>query len=203
MKDNLKHWYDGWFYDKVIAPNQSELYEIMAKFIPSDSSVIDLACATGRFAFFMSTRCKKTTGVDLSKKNIETALKLKGKFKAENVEFLHGDGGALSDIAGEKYDVAAISYALHEMPRGFRLNIIEQMKIVADRIIIADYAAPQTKNFMGMFNYAVEYIAGAEHYKNFRTFVADGGIDFYLNKLKIKPEQNLTLNKGNTKLVIV
>jgi len=26
MAEDKKHWYDGWFYDKIIAPNQDKLF---------------------------------------------------------------------------------------------------------------------------------------------------------------------------------
>jgi hypothetical protein len=33
MKENKNHWYDGWFYDTFIAPNQDRLFSQIAKYI--------------------------------------------------------------------------------------------------------------------------------------------------------------------------
>ena len=48
MIENLKHWYDGWFYDNFLAPNQDNAYKIIKNFIDDDSTVLDAGCGTGR-----------------------------------------------------------------------------------------------------------------------------------------------------------
>jgi predicted RNA methylase len=47
MKENKKHWYDGWFYDVIIAPNQDNLFGQIKNLIAEGSSIIDIGCGTG------------------------------------------------------------------------------------------------------------------------------------------------------------
>lgn len=48
MPMNKEHWYDGWFYDRWIAPNQDSFFAYINTLLPPDSTVIDLGCGTGR-----------------------------------------------------------------------------------------------------------------------------------------------------------
>ena len=48
MQFDKKHWYDGWFYDKLIAPNQDTMFAIISSLIVDNSSVVDIGCGTGR-----------------------------------------------------------------------------------------------------------------------------------------------------------
>lgn len=70
MTENKNHWYDGWFYDTIIAPNQDKLFSQIEKLIEPKSSIIDVGCGTGRLAFRLSAKCRSILGIDLSKRNI-------------------------------------------------------------------------------------------------------------------------------------
>ena len=73
MDLNRDHWYNGWFYDKFIAPNQDRMFREIKKSIEPNSTVIDVGCGTGRFSLFVADKVSKVAGVDLSKKNINKA----------------------------------------------------------------------------------------------------------------------------------
>jgi len=71
MTVNKNHWYDGWFYDKFIAPHQDILFGQIKNLIEPGSTVIDIGCGTGRLAFAISDKSKSVLGIDLSERNIE------------------------------------------------------------------------------------------------------------------------------------
>ncbi|MCX6144393.1 MAG: class I SAM-dependent methyltransferase, partial [Ignavibacteriales bacterium] len=73
MSENKDHWYDGRFYDLVIAPNQDTIFAQVRGIIWNGSTVLDVGCGTGRLAFQLADKCKKVDGVDLSKRNIDVA----------------------------------------------------------------------------------------------------------------------------------
>jgi SAM-dependent methyltransferase len=201
-EDNKKHWYDGWFYEKFVAPNQCELFKIISNFIPEESSVIDIGCGTGKFPFYLSGRCKYVMGVDFSQRNIKQAEKIKEKLNILNVDLIHGNAENIEMLTNKKYDFAVMTYVIHEMPSEERMNILTNIRKFADNIIIADYNAPQRKNITGYFNYLIEFAAGRNHFRNFRSYIDDGGLDNYFNKLNINITKTMLLNSGNTKINI-
>jgi len=156
--NDKKHWYDGLFYDKLIAPNQDRMFGEIKKIINADCRILDVGCGTGRLAFQLSNYCSKVVGIDLSSKNIGVANgNLNGKFS--NIEFLHGDAGIVRERISEKFDYAVITYVIHEMPESERVKVLTELKKVADKIIIGDYLTPTPKSLWGGLNVVVEYLA--------------------------------------------
>ena len=123
--NDKKHWYDGYFYDKLIAPNQDKMFNIIRNLIPTNSTVVDIGCGTGRLSFQLSDQCKNVVGLDLSSKNIKVAesnLKTSSKI---NLSFVHGDIKKLQKESFEKFDFAVITYVIHEIAMKERgINII-------------------------------------------------------------------------------
>src|SRR5450759_5985558 len=70
MTINKYHWYDGWFYDIVIAPNQDKLFGQIKNLIEPNSKIIDIGCGTGRLEFALADKCESVLGIDLSERNI-------------------------------------------------------------------------------------------------------------------------------------
>ena len=75
---NKNHWYDGTFYDKVIAPNQDKAFLGVKKIISNDSVILDVGCGTGRMALRRWGKSSTYTGIVLSIRNINTAKKKAG-----------------------------------------------------------------------------------------------------------------------------
>ncbi|HQJ46827.1 MAG TPA: hypothetical protein PK195_09300 [Ignavibacteriaceae bacterium] len=50
------------------------------------------------------------------------------------------------------------------------------MSLIADKIIIGDYLVPVRTGFWSVLNELVEYFAGEDHYRNFKSYVADNGL---------------------------
>ena len=109
MTENKNHWYDGWFYDKFIAPNQDVTFVQMMRMIKQGSSVVDVGCGTGRFVFKVAERVEKVISVDLSTKNINYANQLKSNSNNNKINFLHTNAMHLSEVLEEKFDYATIS----------------------------------------------------------------------------------------------
>lgn len=172
---NKFHWYDGNFYDKIIAPNQKELFNQIIKLIEPDSNIIDIGCGTGYFSFYVADKCKSVLGIDLSKRNIDTANSNLQNKRTEKLSFKHTN---IEDIVkrNEHFDYAVMTYVIHEVNEKERINLLLDIAKVADKIVIGDYLIPQPRNFSGKLTSIIEFIAGTEHYKNFRNYEANGGI---------------------------
>ncbi|MBF0345908.1 MAG: class I SAM-dependent methyltransferase [Nitrospirae bacterium] len=192
-----KHWYDGSFYAKLIDPWTGELRDVISSFIENDASVVDVACGTGALAIALSQKCKRVVGVELSSKMFMYANQRKADGSHPNVEFVHSDAQRLVDAFDTRFDYATISFALHEMSAEDRIIVVNQMRLLAPKIIIADFLAPLPQNLKGMITALMEFMAGMDHFNGFRSFVYSGGIDNILHQCGLKIEDEV-IDKTNS-----
>lgn len=185
MTHNKDHWYDGWFYDKIIAPNQDRIFGEIKNIIQPNSKVIDVGCGTGRFSFFIADKVEKIVGIDLSKRNIETANQTLSKKPNSKISFIHT---TLSDLISQEhnYDYAVMTYVIHEVNPDERVQLLNDMAQIADKIIIGDYLTPSKKGFWNFLNEVVEFLAGNEHYSNYKHFIANNGLQSLVNRAGLK-----------------
>lgn len=175
QQENKHHWYDGWFYDTLIAPNQDRMYSVIEQMIPAGSRVIDIGCGTGRFLFQLAGKCSFVAGTDLSETNIRVAISTLDKNKTERIAIHHGDGLKNIPSSWKSFDYAVITYVLHEMHPEDRQTLLQQIHDVARYIIIGEYMVPQPPGFIKLLNTIVERVAGKDHYLNYRNFLQSGG----------------------------
>jgi SAM-dependent methyltransferase len=173
--ENKNHWYDGWFYDMLIAPNQDRMFGEIKNLIEPNSTVIDVGCGTGRFSFTIADKANKVVGIDLSSKNITTANKALQKNPNNKISFLHKNLANLIS-QNQHFDYAVMTYVIHEVNPEERIALLIEMTQIADKIIIGDYLFPVNNGFWSLLNVIVEFLAGKEHYANFKHFVANHGL---------------------------
>jgi len=197
-----KHWYDGKIYDKFIAPNQDKMFEQIKTIIPKGSNVLDVGCGTGRLAFQFSEHCNKIVGIDLSSKNISVANVKLIYEKYNNIEFVHGNISKLANIEKDKFDFAVLTYVIHEIDENERIKVLTQIKSIAKQIIIGDYITPTPNTFWGKVNVVVEFLAGSDHYNNFKNYVKNGGIDYLATTANLKKMKEIQ-NQPQTSHIVV
>ena len=185
-QENKNHWNDGWFYDKFIAPNQDVTFVQMMRMMDVGSKVVDIGCGTGRFIFKISDRAEMAVGVDLSIKNIKFANQIKDRKDISNINFIHTDALHLSKVLKEKFDYATISYVIHEMDISLRVPLLNELRKIANNLIIADFAIPMPYNRRGILNRTAEFLAGHDHFKNFLSFSRNGGIKGLVKDANLK-----------------
>lgn len=183
---NLNHWYDGKIYETFIDPFQKKLFAKIYNIVPENATVLDVACGTGKLASVLAPKCREVCGVDLSNRNINIAKKRNIK----NANFIHGDATELSKHFGNKFDVAMISLALHEMQPEIRAQVINEMKKVADYLIFADYVVPMKTDATGIGVHIVEFFAGKHHFAGYKHFQKNGGLEYLINETKLEIVEN-------------
>ncbi len=202
MTSNKYHWYDGWFYDSVIAPNQDKLFAQIKNLIKPDSTVIDIGCGTGRLEFALADICNSLVGIDLSDRNIARANKVLTGKPNDKITFRHSN---ISDIISEgniHFDYAVLTYVIHEVNEEHRIKLLTDIAGVSDLIIIGDYITPLPKGFESFITESIEFIAGREHYRNFRNYQGNGGIHYLANKTGLSIVNEITI-PGQTNHIVV
>jgi ubiquinone/menaquinone biosynthesis C-methylase UbiE len=180
----------GIFYGTFVDPLLNGLRKRVLHEIKRGEKVIDIACGTGAQCFALAAKAAKVTGVDLSESMIKYAQRKKAKSVFSNLEFRVCDATQLTSIADCEFDVAVMSLALHQFSPDLYKPIFGEMKRVAKRIVIVDYAVPLPKNYAGFGSRIAEFMAGAEHNRNFKSYCNKGGLR------KILPENGLNIEKS-------
>jgi 2-polyprenyl-3-methyl-5-hydroxy-6-metoxy-1,4-benzoquinol methylase len=198
----LNHWYDGWFYDYFIAPNQDKAFAIIKEMIPAGARVLDAGCGTGRFCFQMNDKCGKIDGVDASEKNINTANKNYDEKFHTKIKFHNKDIKSFLEEGNNYYDYAILSYVIHEIDKDKRNNVLMLLAAYAKEIIIVDYISPHPKTYNGIINRVVEYLAGKIHYRNFKSYLKNEGL-FGLSKMSgLKIVKEIKNNPATTHIAV-
>ena len=200
---NKSHWYDGKFYDKLIAPNQDRLFNKILEMIEPGSSALDIGCGTGRLCFKLSDRIKNVVGIDLSKSNINLANKLLLKKNMSNVSFVHGDAQTLNLSVHGKFDYVIFTYVIHEMSESERINALKSAIKFGNHLIIGDYIYPHPNSFWGYLNVVVEYLAGKEHYNNFKDYIDRKGLPGLMNRVGMKITDEIKNEPATSHLIRV
>lgn len=200
MAIDKKHWYDGWFYEKYIAPHQDELFRRIIDIIEPDKDVIDVGCGTGRFSFLAAEKCRSILGIDLSRKNIQRAQYSLSKNPRGNVSFMHK---SIYEVTDRHFDYAVLTFVIHEVDESERINLLNEIFTAADRIIIGDYLVPQPHGLIRIVNKAVEFLAGEEHYNNFKNYAAAGGLLGLVNKGGFKVQAEIKENLSAMHLAVI
>ena len=203
MTENKNHWYDGWFYDRIIAPNQDQLFAQIKELIAPQSTVIDIGCGTGRLAFALGDHCASVLGIDLSKRNIGRAQILLERVPNEKISFQHLNVSDARNGGDKPFDYAVLTYVIHEVNKEERIKLLKDASRVTEHIIIGDYLFPRPSGLSGFMSKTIEYLAGREHYRNYNTYMAEGGIRYLARESGLRIITEVKSRRSVDQLVVL
>ena len=178
----------GLFYRIFIDPLIGGLRRHVTSMINPGEKVIDIACGTGALSLSMAGRAGTVTGIDLSGDMILTARQMAGRRRVQNVTFGLLDATDLSCYGDSSFDVAVTTLSMHQFDPETGIRVLQEMKRIAKRLIIADYNCPLRPGPAAWLSRSIERAAGGDHYRNFRTYMGRGG----LNRLAAEAGLELT-----------
>jgi SAM-dependent methyltransferase len=90
-------------YDDIFPLSDNLKQFLLSLGIRKNDHVLDIGCATGEVALFLSLHGKGTTGIDLDKELIQIAFTKQKELAAENVRFLVGDMNDLGVLSPDQF----------------------------------------------------------------------------------------------------
>ena len=170
----------GKIYDWLVEPSLSEWRKIALKFSQPavGLQVLDVGCGTGSLLKLYQAAGCQITGIDASPTMLAAARR-----KLDSTADLRLGNAASMPFADGSFDLVTAVYSLHEMPSATRTAVVQEITRVvkpAGQILIIEYQGGPYPFPSGWFSKTgraiVEWLAGREHYRNFRQFIAQNGL---------------------------
>lgn len=196
----MNYSFKGFFYQTFIDPLLKGNQDSVCKHIGSADRVIDIACGTGSLSLAIARNAAWVTGIDLSEEIISTAKRTAARRNVKNVTFEYRDASDLSCYSDGEFEVAVSSMAIHQFNSDLAIKILTEMKRISSKIIIADYAFPMKSGFSRRLAFGIERLAGGEHHRNFKVYMRNGGLPFFLKESGLRLKA--FTNRGNGVFVI-
>ena len=169
------------FYDLIATPITKVRKQVVDfAGVKAGAKVLDVGTGTGKQAVAFARQGYDVTGIDISDDMLRIARK---KNEYPNLNFMPADATVLPFESGN-FDVAMISFALHDMPVTIREKALKEMVRVTKRagtIVVVDYSLPQNK--IGRFLiYNVIRLYEGKTYRDFiksdvKALLSESGIE--------------------------
>jgi ubiquinone/menaquinone biosynthesis C-methylase UbiE len=159
--------------------------------------VLDVCCGTGAQTFCFAKMGIISWGIDVDPAMIEFAEKRRTRLRLANVFFQQASAMDLP-FQEASFDHASISMGLHEKEAASRDRVISEMRRVVKKggaLVIVDYRVPYPRDAYGRVGQALEHMAGGDHYRCFREFIDDGGLDSLLGRHHLREEKREYLKR--------
>jgi SAM-dependent methyltransferase len=166
-------------YNVLIDPLLTGLKSSVGSLITEKSTVIDIACGTGSLALELAKIAEHVAGIDLDQDLISFARKKAAEKKISNVSFMIKDAADLCEYHDKEFSFAVTSMAVHQFEEKLAVQILSEMNRIADKVVIADYNYPLPQNMAGYLAWGIEKFAGGDHFRNFRSYMSRGGLDWF------------------------
>ena len=187
-------------YETLVDP----LLQDLRKFIPEFSGmkagdkVIDICCGTGAQVLEYGRHGIIAIGIDNSHDMLKIATRNRVKHKAVNISFQVADATNLHFPDGY-FDYASVSLGLHDKEKPIRYQIISEMKRIVKKdgaLILIDFQVPLPRNVWSVFARMIEFLAGGSHYRGFKDYLANGGLEDILKNHSLREEYRTYLKSG-------
>lgn len=121
----------------------------------------------------------------------------------EKVSFQHTNVSEIIKRGQSHFDFAILTYVIHEVHEEERIDLLTYIARIADKIIVGDYLVPRPYSFGSYCSEAIELMAGIEHYRNFKSYISDGGIHHLADKAGLKVITEITNHPLSNHIVVL
>ena len=194
-------------YDKLVEPVSAAYRSLALKFAPPKNNmrVLEVGCGTGTNLYLYQKKGCRVSGIDTSAAMLKQARVKLG----EEADLREADAASMP-YDDQSFDLAIAMLTLHEMEEEKRLPVLQEMLRVTGpdgRVLLIDYHPgpvlfPLGWVYKGIV-LAYERMAGKEHFRNYRNFIANGGLPALVMAAESRPEKQKILTKGNLVLMVL
>ncbi len=168
------------WYDPTFGPVNAGLRGLGLKMLPprEGMNVLDVGCGTGiQLVAYQQAGCQ-VSGIDTSPAMLSVARRR----LSEQAHLQLGDAARMPYPDGA-FDLVLAATVLHEMGPEVRGTVLDEMKRVLrpdGRMLLIDFEVGPVRPLRGWLTKAViatsESAAGRRHHRNYRNFMASGGL---------------------------
>ena len=178
--------YSAKIYDPIlfpfIRPIRNKIISLVKK--SQYKSILDVCCGTGDQLKLLKEQGFEGEGIDLSPAMLNIAEK--GEHAADCIE----QDATKMQYENAKFDLVMTAFSLHEKSHESARKIIEEMVRVTSKggdILIVDYElSDKTSVLSKALIYFIEWVAGGEHYRNFKSYIKKGGLPELLSGITLR-----------------
>ncbi len=188
------------WYDRIFGGMNAGLRGIGLKMFPprEGMEVLDVGCGTGiQLASYRQAGCR-VTGIDASPAMLEVARRRLGA----GASLIVGDAARMP-YPDQAFDLVLAATVLHEMPAGARTAALGEMKRLlrpGGRILLIDFEPGRVRPVRGWVTRGIiaasEVAAGRRHHRNYRDFMAHGGLPPLLDAQGLSVGQRKIVSGG-------
>ena len=175
------------FYDFLLGPFMRSIRRdvLNAVLRLRPETVLDVACGTGDQLRLLKKNRIDAVGVDMSEAMLKICRKTNPAADcllqdATNMAFQNG-----------RFALAMISFALHETEWASAVGILEEIHRVlkpCGHLLVVDYSDfSATPWYVKQAIRMIEFMAGGRHFRNFRTYHHNGGLQALLDQNRFRP----------------
>jgi len=166
----------AFIYRSLIDPMLNSSHRSATGFVSTGDRVLDVACGGGTMALMAGEKAATVIAIDTDTEMIDSARARAKEKGMGNVDFMEMDATDLSDFEDKEFDLSIISMAIHQFTLEEGLQVLKEIKRVSKRVVVVDYALPVRRGLYNSLTWLIESIAGGDHYRNFKAYMAIGGI---------------------------
>lgn len=175
------------FYDFLLGPFMRSIRRDVLKIVLrlQPKNVLDVACGTGDQLRLLSENGIDAVGVDMSEAMLRMCRKANPAY-----DCLLQDA---TDMAFQNhcFDLVMVSFALHETEwesAGKILQDIHRVLKPTGHLLVVDYSKfRRTPLYVRQVIRTIEFLAGQRHFRNFRRYHHEGGLDTLMDKKRFYP----------------
>jgi demethylmenaquinone methyltransferase/2-methoxy-6-polyprenyl-1,4-benzoquinol methylase len=168
-------------------------------------TVLDVGCGTGvHLELYQKAGCA-VFGIDLSPSMLHVARERLG----DSAQLHRGDASKMP-YSDRTFDLIIMATVLHEMSGRVRSKVITESKRILKkdgRILLIDFHPGPFQPFKGWFYRSIitlaEVMAGREHYKNYRDFMANKGLSGLISSHELFIDNEKIVSGGNIALLLL